>query len=102
MFFLVSPDLCEGGELFNYLVFGSGIQKFEEPVARYFIKQIAEGVAHMHHHGLFHRDLKLENIVLDSRYTAKIMDFGHAKHASECQCECIVLFIFLKKSHHHI
>ena len=46
--------------------------------------QIAEGVAHLHGHGIFHRDLKLENIVLDSHYNLKIMDFGHAKHASEC------------------
>ncbi len=39
----------------------------------------------MHKHGIFHRDLKLENVVLDSHYVAKIMDFGHAKHAAECQ-----------------
>lgn len=84
MFFLVSQDLCEGGELYNYLVFGSGIKKFEETIARYFFKQLCEGVAHMHKNGIFHRDLKLENIVLDAHYVAKIMDFGHAKHAAEC------------------
>ena len=43
-----------------------------------------DGVQHMHKHGMFHRDLKLENMVLDSHYNLKIMDFGHAKHASEC------------------
>ena len=37
----------------------------------------------MHKHGMYHRDLKLENIVLDSHYTCKLMDFGHAKHASD-------------------
>lgn len=84
MFFLVSNDLCEGGELYNYLVFGNGIKKFEEPVARYFFKQLCEGVQHMHAHGMFHRDLKLENVVLDAHYVAKIMDFGHAKHADQC------------------
>ncbi len=42
MFFLVTSDLCEGGELYNYLVFGSGIKKFEEPIARYFFKQVQE------------------------------------------------------------
>eukprot|EP00053_Salpingoeca_punica_P010330 m.92973 g.92973 ORF g.92973 m.92973 type:complete len:478 (+) comp15351_c0_seq2:161-1594(+) len=84
MFFVVTADLCEGGELYNYLVFGSGIKKFDEKIARYFFKQLAEGVAHLHRHGIFHRDLKLENIVLDSHYVAKLMDFGHAKHASDC------------------
>eukprot|EP00051_Salpingoeca_urceolata_P003654 m.59480 g.59480 ORF g.59480 m.59480 type:complete len:479 (-) comp12987_c0_seq1:146-1582(-) len=85
MFFIVTPDLCEGGELYNYLVFGNGIKKFDEKMARYFFKQLANGVAHMHQNKIFHRDLKLENVVLDSRYVAKIMDFGHAKHASECE-----------------
>ena len=31
-----------------------------------------DSVQHMHHHGLYHRDLKLENIVLDSSFTLKI------------------------------
>ena len=46
---------------------------------------MVDGVHHMHKHGMFHRDLKLENIVLDSHYTLKLMDFGHSKHASECE-----------------
>ena len=44
----------------------------------------------MHKHGIFHRDLKLENIVLDAHYVAKIMDFGHAKHAEECRYKYLV------------
>eukprot|EP00042_Codosiga_hollandica_P029089 m.157763 g.157763 ORF g.157763 m.157763 type:complete len:472 (-) comp52972_c0_seq1:186-1601(-) len=84
MFFCVTPDLCEGGELYNYLVFGNGIKKFTEKIARFYFKQMVDGVQHMHKHGMFHRDLKLENMVLDSHYNLKIMDFGHAKHASEC------------------
>lgn len=44
MFFVVSPDLCEGGELYNYLVFGNGIKKFSEKIARYFFKQVSAGM----------------------------------------------------------
>ena len=58
-----------------------------EPVARYIFKQLAHGVSHIHSHGLFHRDLKLENVVLDAKYNAKIMDFGHAKKAADCSVE---------------
>ena len=84
LFFVVSSDLCEGGELYNYLVFNGGIRKFDEPIARKVFKQLCEGLAHMHSNKIFHRDLKLENVVLDSHYNAKIMDFGLAKHASGC------------------
>ena len=89
MFFLVTPDLCEGGELYNYLVYngsdGMGIRKFSEPIARHFFQQLAGAVKHMHDHKMFHRDLKLENAVLDRNYNLKVMDFGHAKMASECR-----------------
>lgn len=87
LFFVVSPDLCEGGELYNYLVIeggAGGVRSMDERLARTVFKQLAEGVGHLHSHGIFHRDLKLENVVLDSNFQAKIMDFGHAKLASEC------------------
>jgi serine/threonine protein kinase len=86
MFFTLSDDLCEGGELFSYLVGDDGVKKFDEPLARYFFRQLAAGVAHMHAHKLFHRDIKLENIVLDATYHAKLMDFGLAKRGSDCVC----------------
>ena len=40
MFFCATEDLCEGGELYNYLVFGNGIKKLPEKIARYFFKQV--------------------------------------------------------------
>ena len=47
-----------------------------ETVVRHLFKQLAEGVAHMHKHGMCHRDLKLENIIISKQMTLQIIDFG--------------------------
>ena len=52
-------------------------------LARTYIHQIISGVSACHKAGVIHRDLKLENIVLDSGYNAKICDFGLAKSSND-------------------
>jgi serine/threonine-protein kinase len=41
--------------------------------------QAAQGLAAIHEHGIVHRDFKTQNIMLDVRGVAKILDFGIAK-----------------------
>lgn len=41
-----------------------------------FFKKIVEGVQHLHKKGILHRDLKLDNILLDKYLNPKIIDFG--------------------------
>ena len=42
-------------------------------------KRIVEGVAYLHSRDVAHRDIKLNNIVLDSLESPKIIDFGFAR-----------------------
>ena len=43
-----------------------------------FVRQITEGLAHVHSHGIIHRDLKPDNIFIDVAGNPKIGDFGLA------------------------
>uniref|UniRef100_A0A0N4ZTF7 Serine/threonine-protein kinase PLK n=1 Tax=Parastrongyloides trichosuri TaxID=131310 RepID=A0A0N4ZTF7_PARTI len=49
-----------------------------DPEARYFIKQVVDGVAYLHERGIIHRDLKLGNLFLSDMMDVKIGDFGLA------------------------
>jgi mitogen-activated protein kinase kinase kinase len=56
-------------------------QKFEEAVIKSFTKQILAGLAYLHAKGILHRDLKADNILVDSDGICKITDFGISKQA---------------------
>ena len=47
--------------------------------------QIADGVADAHAHAILHRDLKPGNVMITSRGSAKVMDFGLAKSAGDVE-----------------
>jgi serine/threonine protein kinase len=81
MFFIATADLCDGGELFNYICPSTPpyVRSMSEPTAQRLFRQIAAGVAHFHAVGCFHRDLKLENLVVDGKFNCKLMDFGSCK-----------------------
>ncbi|KAL2117409.1 hypothetical protein VTJ04DRAFT_7069 [Mycothermus thermophilus] len=53
--------------------------KFEEPVVASLTRQTLSGLAYLHREGILHRDLKADNILLDTDGTCKISDFGISK-----------------------
>ncbi|KAJ1575253.1 hypothetical protein NDA11_004681 [Ustilago hordei] len=69
-------ELCAGGELYDYLVEN---EVLAEPEARRIFGQLCLAVAYVHSKGIVHRDLKLENILLDERCNVKLGDFGFTR-----------------------
>ncbi|PVF97966.1 Pkinase-domain-containing protein [Serendipita vermifera] len=69
-------ELCSGGELFDYLAEKTRFDEFE---ARALFGQICLAVAYCHDQGVVHRDLKLENVLLDDHCNVKLSDFGFTR-----------------------
>ena len=72
----IVTELCCGGELFDYLVEKGRIAEDE---ARVMFGQLCLAVAYLHDNGIVHRDLKLENVLLDERCRVKLGDFGFTR-----------------------
>ncbi|OBZ78190.1 Serine/threonine-protein kinase MARK2 [Grifola frondosa] len=69
-------ELCSGGELFDYLAEKG---RLSEDEARVLFGQLCLAVAYVHEKGIVHRDLKLENVLLDERCRVKLGDFGFTR-----------------------
>ncbi|CDY43285.1 BnaC06g01830D [Brassica napus] len=66
-------ECVTGGDLFDRIV-SKG--KLSETEGRTLFQQLIDGVSYCHNKGVFHRDLKLENVLLDAKGHIKITDFG--------------------------
>ncbi|XP_019432396.1 PREDICTED: serine/threonine-protein kinase SRK2A-like [Lupinus angustifolius] len=71
-------EYAAGGELFERICSAG---RFSEDEARYFFQQLISGVHYCHAMQICHRDLKLENTLLDGSPAPrlKICDFGYSK-----------------------
>lgn len=69
-------EFCPGDELYNYLLKNGAL-----PVAKTqkIFAQLVGAVAHIHNLSCVHRDLKLENILLDKHENVKLCDFGFTR-----------------------
>lgn len=69
---------CEAADNGDLLEFINNRGFFKEKQARRIFDQLLSAVDHCHKLGVVHRDLKLENILLDKEGNVKLTDFGFA------------------------
>lgn len=69
-------QLAENGTLLDYI---RKVDHLEENLARKLFLQLISAIGYCHLKGVVHRDIKLENILLDSQNNLKLIDFGFAR-----------------------
>ena len=98
-FFYLIMELCNGGSLSDRLE--EHIKKYKRPFSeetvQYLMKQIMSAINYLHLKNILHRDIKLDNILVnfdndeDKRNNnmlkakVKIIDFGFARHLAPAQ-----------------
>ena len=73
--YFVMPFI-RGGELYKVM---KASRRFKEDTVKFYAAQLVMGIGYLHSKNIIHRDLKLENILLDQEGYLKIIDFGLAK-----------------------
>lgn len=96
-FYYLVTELCNGGGLSDCLEnYQRKYRKsFDERTVQHLMKQIISGIQYIHSKKIIHRDLKLDNILVNFRTDkdkeninllnadAKIIDFGFARHLGQ-------------------
>jgi serine/threonine protein kinase len=57
-------------------------RQFQEEKAKKILKQLLMSLEYLHDKNVTHRDIKLENIIIDKRDHIKLIDFGFCCHCT--------------------
>ena len=72
-YILIIMEYINGGNLFSFV---KKRRKLSEKISKFLFRQIILGIQHIHSKKIVHRDIKLENILIDLNNRIKICDFG--------------------------
>jgi len=78
-------ELAQGEELISFLE-RRRYRPLSEMDAQGVFGQIVSAVAHAHRRGVAHLDLKLDNVLVDSNFCTKIIDWGLSVTEDPCHC----------------
>lgn len=84
-------EFAAGGELYDYL---SERKVLSEDEARRVFRQISTAVYYCHKHKICHRDLKLENILLDENGNAKVRHYQSMHAYAYPRFENVLMLLF--------
>ncbi len=74
-FMFIIMEYVNGGNLESYV---SKKRPLDERIARKYSADLVDAFVTVHKQGVCHRDLRIENLLLNSQSELKIADFGHA------------------------
>lgn len=69
-------ELCHGKSLFHFVKKRKPHSRIPEAEAAPIFRQIVSAVSYMHSLAIVHRDLKLDNVLIDENNEVKLIDFG--------------------------
>jgi len=80
-------EYIDGIDLYDVLE-SQGFRPIQEKFVKNLFRQLLNTVEWLHHNGVTHRDLKLENIILlNNRKKIKLIDFGLCEIGKHCKAE---------------
>ena len=104
-YYYIVMEYCNGGDLSKCLAHhkNKNQKPFSEEVVQYLMRQIVSGICYIHKKNILHRDIKLENILVNfdniedarernmMKAKIKIIDFGFSRHLQKSELAYSIL-----------
>ena len=74
-------DLAEGGVLSQYYK-SQALKRLSELEASGIFRQVVDAIGYLHRLGIYHRDIKTENVLIDKQRRIRLIDFGFSVKSS--------------------
>lgn len=83
----VVMEYVRGGPLYRHIPVNGGMKEEE---ARRVFQQLVSALTFCHAQGVYHRDIKPDNLLVDERGNLKVADFGLSAHADTARREALL------------